>query len=117
MVVNWAMDIKPSVKILRYFSFFYGCFCFALPIYSQSFAESFYFSVSLEPSKEGSTENRNLLSARAAHNVQTLRALLSAMEALPQAPWSEKLLGLWPILVLLTCGHMFDNFFLRQDPP
>ena len=25
----------------------------------------------------------------------------------------EKLLVLWPIPVLLTCGHMFDNFFLK----
>ena len=47
-------------------------------------------NINIEPSKEGSAENRNLLSARAAHNVQTLRALLSAMEALPQAPWSGK---------------------------
>ena len=38
----------------------------------------------------GFYRNRNLLSARAAHNVQTLRALLSAMEALLQAPWSGK---------------------------
>ena len=79
---------KHFQKKVNIFSFFYGCFYFALPIYSQSFAKSFYFSI--EPSKEGSTENRNLLSARAAHNVQTLRALLSAMEALPQAPWSGK---------------------------
>ena len=50
--------------------------------------KSFYFSI--EPSKEGSTENRNLLSARAAHNVLTLRTLLSAMEALPLAPWLGK---------------------------
>ena len=76
------------VRLVIYISFFYGCFYFALPIYSQSFAKSFYFSV--EPSKEGSTENRNLLSAQATHNVQTLRALLSAMEALPQAPWLGK---------------------------
>ena len=33
-----------------------GWFCFTLPIYSQAFAKSFYFSV--EPSKEGSTVNR-----------------------------------------------------------
>ena len=26
----------------------------------------------------------------------------------------EKLLVLWPIPVLLTCGHMFDNFFLKS---
>ena len=82
-------SLSKSV-VFGFFKFlvFYGCFYLALPIYSQSFAKSFYFSV--EPSKEGSTENRNLLSARAAHNVQTLRALLSAMEALPQAPWSGK---------------------------
>ena len=82
-------SLSKSV-VFGFFKFllFYVCFYFALPIYSQSFAKSFCFSV--EPSKEGSTENRNLLSARAAHNVQTLRALLSAMEALPQAPWSGK---------------------------
>ena len=47
-------------------------------------------SVVRNASTAGSTENKNLLSARAAHYVQTLRALLSAMEPLPQAPWPGK---------------------------
>ena len=64
---------------------------------------------------EGSTENRNLLSARAAHNMHTLRALLSAMEALPQAPWSGNAARFMansstPSL----CSHV-RQFFLKEE--
>ena len=77
-------DLRKVYSALVFLWLLLFCPAHVLPV----FCEKFLFSI--EPSKEGSTENRNLLSAQAAHNVHTLRALLSAMEALPQAPWSGK---------------------------
>ena len=92
--VRWMYQLGPSKKASFKIRFKQSQKLMAVSIlpcpFTPSLLRKVLFFLSVEPSKEGSTENRNLLSARAAHNVQTLRALLSAMEALPQAPWPGK---------------------------